>query len=116
MTDLIALEDDMLPKQPIAEDSVPLEQSIQETKCTRCGRDNHTVAKCYAKTDVSGKKLDTTTSTKGKLTKTNQKYIRIKRGDKWFSIPNKNYVTHKTYQQPSSDYGMMNFITTCTIL
>jgi hypothetical protein len=107
------------------------DKSVTQT-CTRCGRSNHMLPKCYAKTDISGKKLDPTSvissgkkldspssitsSKKQKVPNTNPKYIRFCKKGKWITIPNKNYVS-RTKSLPSTDnYGMLSYITQCTIL
>uniref|UniRef100_A0A6C0CBE2 Uncharacterized protein n=1 Tax=viral metagenome TaxID=1070528 RepID=A0A6C0CBE2_9ZZZZ len=92
-----------------------------ESKCTRCGRSNHALPKCYAKTDVLGNKLDTATATttnnKKKLDITEKKYIRFQKNGKWITIPNKKYIGSKTKTDTSSDnYGLVSYISTCAIL
>jgi len=94
-----------------------------ENKCIRCGRDSHTIQKCYAKTDTKGNKLDSGTkkteikksSNNKNLANADRKYIRFYKNGKWFSIPNKNYLPKKSYVPKSVDNNATSYATYCTI-
>lgn len=122
---------------PAVEEEITVEKEGTENKCTRCGRNGHTVEKCYAKTRSDGTKLTSDAVVEApqrkKSTASNdKKYITVCRNGKFFRIQNKNYVApsgasgevKKKYTPPNKvisaqskfvDNSWWSYVPSCTI-
>jgi len=68
-------------------------------KCIKCGRKGHFIKNCYAKTNIDGTKINY----KNDMTKTPNKYKKIYKNGRWYTIPNKNYLDDKNMMSNDSD-------------